>query len=53
MFTAQMGANLAADFPQGKHLHLDSAGHLAMAEYPTEINCAIAALMTNVPTCQT
>lgn len=45
MFTAQMGANLAAYFPQGRHLHLASAGHLVMAEYPEEINFAIATLV--------
>jgi len=45
MFTAQMGEELATYFPQGRHLHLHSAGHLVMAEYPAEINQAIAALV--------
>jgi pimeloyl-ACP methyl ester carboxylesterase len=41
-FTADMGAELAANFPQGKHLHIKEAGHLVMAEYPQVINQAIA-----------
>jgi len=48
MFTTQMGVKLAAYFPQGRHLHLYSAGHLVMAEYPEKINQAIATLMTNI-----
>lgn len=40
-----MGADLAAYFPQGKHLHLSQAGHLSMAEYPELINRAIAQLL--------
>lgn len=44
MFTAQMGAELTAHFPKGKHLHLTDAGHLVMAEYPQVINQAIARL---------
>lgn len=48
MFNAQMGVDLTAYFPQGKHLHFDSAGHLVMAEYPEEINQAIAALVTKI-----
>lgn len=41
-FTNAMGADLAAYFPQGKHLHIKQAGHLVMAEYPETINSAIA-----------
>lgn len=41
-FTADMGADLAAYFPQGRHLHMKEAGHLVMAEYPEAINQAIA-----------
>ena len=38
-----MGADLAAYFKQGKHLHIIiEAGHLLMAEYPETINGAIA-----------
>ena len=38
-----MGADLAAYFNQGKHLHIViEAGHLLMAEYPETINGAIA-----------
>lgn len=42
MFSETMGANLAAVFPRGEHLHLPDAGHLVMAEYPEVINQAIA-----------
>lgn len=45
MFTTRMAADLAAYFTQGKHLHIDSAGHLVMAEYPETINQAIALLI--------
>lgn len=48
MFTAQMGVDLAIYFPQGRHIHLDSAGHLVMAEYPEEVNQAIATLTTDI-----
>ena len=44
-----MGANLAAYFKQGKHLHIIiEAGHLLMAEYPKTINGAIALLRSSV-----
>lgn len=44
-----MGADLAAYFNQGKHLHIViEAGHLLMAEYPETINGAIALLKSSV-----
>lgn len=45
MFTTRMAADLAEYFPQAKHLHIDSAGHLVMAEYPETINSAIAQIV--------
>ncbi len=47
-FTRQMGVELAARFSQGEHLHLDPAGHLVMAEFPDDINQAIAGLIDRV-----
>jgi pimeloyl-ACP methyl ester carboxylesterase len=41
MFNEAMGANLASYFPDSKHLHLENAGHLVMAEYPDQINQAL------------
>ncbi len=47
--TNHMGADLAAYFKQGKHLHIIiEAGHLLMAEYPETINQAIALLRSSV-----
>jgi pimeloyl-ACP methyl ester carboxylesterase len=46
MFTGLMGADLAAYFAHGKHLHIFEAGHLVMAEYPETINQAIALLIS-------
>ena len=44
-----MGADLAAYFKQGKHLHIIiEAEHLLMAEYPETINQAIALLRSSV-----
>lgn len=48
MFTPQMGAELAAYFPRGKHLNLAKAGHLVIAEYPDVVNCAIAKFLDEV-----
>ena len=31
----------------GKHLNFASAGHLVMAEYPDDVNDAIAELLTS------
>ena len=42
MFTEEMGAELAAKFDYGQHLHLPEAGHLLIAEYPEITNKAIA-----------
>lgn len=50
MFTAQMGADLAAHFPKSKHLHIANAGHLVMAEHPEVINQAIADLVNYINT---
>ena len=41
-FTEEMGAELAAKFTLGQHLHLAEAGHLLIAEYPDLVNKAIA-----------
>jgi pimeloyl-ACP methyl ester carboxylesterase len=41
-FTGEMGRALTTHFRQGQHLHLENAGHLVMAEYPDQINEAIA-----------
>ena len=44
-----MGADLAAYFKQGKHLHIIiEAEHLLMAEYLETINQAIALLRSSV-----
>ncbi len=48
MFTSEMGEELAACFPSGKHLHLANAGHLVMAEYPDVVNDAIADLIEKI-----
>lgn len=48
MFTADMGADLAAYFPKSEHLHVPNAGHLVMAEHPEVINQAIADLIEQV-----
>ena len=42
MFSKEMGEGLAAVFPNAQHLHLPEAGHLVIAEYPDEVNGAIA-----------
>ena len=42
MFSKEMGEDLAAIFPNSEHLHLSKAGHLMIAEYPDEVNSAIA-----------
>lgn len=42
MFSRQMGETLASRFNHNQHLHLPTAGHLVMAEYPTVVNEAIA-----------
>lgn len=42
MFSKEMGEDLAAVFPNAQHLHLPKAGHLMIAEYPDEVNGAIA-----------
>ncbi|MEO1067950.1 MAG: alpha/beta hydrolase, partial [Cyanobacteria bacterium J06638_6] len=50
MFSEEMGTALAKHFPQGQHLHLKNAGHLVMAEYPDQVNQALAHLRQNVAT---
>lgn len=40
-FTFEMGEELAKIFMQGKHLHFPDAGHVVMAEHPTQVNLAI------------
>jgi pimeloyl-ACP methyl ester carboxylesterase len=42
MFTEAMGAGLAQHFLAGRHLHIEQAGHLVMAEFPDEVNGALA-----------
>jgi len=42
MFTEAMGAALAQHFPAGRHLHIEPAGHLVMAEFPEVVNGALA-----------
>jgi pimeloyl-ACP methyl ester carboxylesterase len=41
-FTYEMGEELTKCFLQGKHLHLPTAGHSVVAEYPDIVNNAIA-----------
>ncbi len=41
-FSFQMGKELASHFTPSQHLHLPEAGHVVMAEYPEQINEAIA-----------
>lgn len=48
MFSKVMGAELAALFPQGEHLHLPEAGHLMIAEYPKIVNEAIASFISRI-----
>lgn len=42
MFTEAMGARLAQHFSAGRHLHIEQAGHLVMAEFPEVVNGALA-----------
>lgn len=46
-FSYDMGAQLAAHFNQGQHLYFPEAGHIVMAEYPENVNEAIAHWVTN------
>lgn len=41
-FTEAMGDRLAERFRQAEHLHLPEAGHVLMAEFPEQVNSAIA-----------
>jgi pimeloyl-ACP methyl ester carboxylesterase len=41
MFSQTMGQVLAQNFSRGEHLHLKTAGHLVIAEYPDIVNAAI------------
>ena len=49
MFTEAMGADLAARFDFGQHLHLPTAGHLLIAEYHEIVNKAIADFIDKIP----
>lgn len=49
MFSKEMEEDLAAVFPNAQHLPLPEAGHLMIAEYPDEVNGAIAHLITQLP----
>lgn len=42
VFTEMMGRQLATHFKDHHHLHLSTAGHLAMAEFPDQVNSTIA-----------
>ena len=48
MFSKEMGDDLAAVFPNAEHLHLPEAGHLMIAEYPDEVNSAIARFIQKI-----
>jgi len=48
MFTYAMGKDLADHFHYSKHLHLPNAGHLVIAEFPGDVNQAIADWLTQV-----
>lgn len=48
MFSQEMGAALAAVFPQGEQLHLPDAGHLMIAECPEVVNGAIASFINKL-----
>ena len=41
-FNQAMGDKLCSHFQRSKHLHFPGAGHIVMAEYPDEVNAAIA-----------
>lgn len=41
-FSQAMGDKLCSHFQHSKHLHFPGAGHIVMAEYPDEVNVAIA-----------
>ncbi len=49
VFTEAMGAELASHFQCHHHLHLPTAGHLVMAEFPNEVNRAIADWINTLP----
>lgn len=50
MFTEAMGAELAAYFDFGQHLHLPQGGHLLIAEYPEVVNGAISEFINQIET---
>jgi pimeloyl-ACP methyl ester carboxylesterase len=41
-FSQAMGDQLSSHFQRSRHLHLAGAGHIVMAEYPEEVNAALA-----------
>ncbi len=45
-FTDEMGQALADHFHHSQHLHLPEAGHLVIAEFPEQVNQAIANWMS-------
>jgi pimeloyl-ACP methyl ester carboxylesterase len=40
-FSRAMGEKLASRFQHSHHLHFPGAGHIVIAEYPSEVNAAI------------
>ncbi|HEY9877046.1 MAG TPA: alpha/beta hydrolase [Leptolyngbyaceae cyanobacterium] len=48
MFTQAMGEALTSHFPEGRHLHLQEAGHLLMAECPDRVNAALLEFMASL-----
>jgi pimeloyl-ACP methyl ester carboxylesterase len=41
-FSRTMGEQLSSHFHRSRHLHFPEAGHIVMAEYPEDVNAAIA-----------
>lgn len=49
-FSFAMGEKLCSHFQRSRHLHFPDAGHILMAEYPKEVNAAIAAWRDEITT---
>lgn len=47
-FSHAMGEMLCSHFQRSKHLHFPEAGHIVMAEYPDEVNAAIATWLAEI-----
>jgi pimeloyl-ACP methyl ester carboxylesterase len=47
-FSQEMGDQLSSHFQRSKHLHFPDAGHIVMAEYPAEVNAAIATWIAEI-----